>query len=479
MRRNHVRLITLFVWIVVLAAVVGLMWVRGWQPGTLLYNIVWDSAELFDVGVGRPIEVMMGVLFGIYFGTLALFTLDWRKRVQGLLLTLGTVTMLVVLWNSDMLLVHFEATPVNGVAFVVGTAMIGYLERDELFTLLEARSVDELEFDRTLTLLFGIIAVVVVGAWIQVFLVGELRFLIDTIATGVLLYLLVGFFSYNSNATTAIVGPRGSGKTTTILGLYRAFNERRENISEPTTTLDDLQSQVEDMSQGDDWPFENTSTFEEVGFYHVLGGLFPRRYRISARDHPGETLGELAKHLDEDLTMRDRIRNFYNDLQTLLLPGYSRSEEERFYYETRNADLIVLLIDTERVLTSGKGTEVPKLRRVGRRVRENGGEVIVAATKVDTILDEMLSVSVSSHGGTQELASARTVKEMLNDYLQQRTQISDMLSDVECDEIYPLYYEHEETELGSPVPKLDEHGDIQGEGHEELAEGIEQVLRDV
>ncbi len=478
MRRNHIRLISLFVWIVVLAALVGLMWVRGWRPGTVIYAAVWESSELFDIGVGRPIEIMMSILFGAYFATLALFTLDWRKRVQGILLTIGTLTALSVLWVSGMLLVHLEPNAVNAMTFVVGITAIGFVERDEIYALLDDHAWDTLEFDRAISLLFLTVSLVVVSAWIQAFLVGELRFLIDTMATIGLIYVLVGFFSFGSNATTAIVGPKESGKTTTIIGLYNEFDNRRENVTEPTTVLDDHQSKIDDMETGDDWPFENTSGFEEVGFYHVIGGLFPRRYRISAHDHPGETLDKLADTLSDELTFRQRIENFAKSIQELLLPGFSRPKKERFFHETRNADLGVLLIDMERVLNSGKATEIHKLRQVGHRINENGGEVVVVATKVDLLLDELLSVTDISRSETQKLASANTIKDPLNDYLQGRNQISDMLTDVGCDEIHPLYYEHTENG-GDIVPTLDKHGNLNREGHTELAKEIEEVLKDV
>lgn len=479
MRKSHVKLITLFVGIIALSTVVGWMWVRGWQSGTLLHQAVWDAADLFDVGIGRPIEIMMGVLFGAYAAVLVLFTLDWRKRVQGVLLILGSAATLGVLWANQMLLVHLDLALENAVAFGIGLVVIGIIERQELSDILERRSFDDFEFDRALTLLFVTIAVVVIAAWVQVYLVEELLILVDTVAAAALLYLLVGFFSFTSNATTAVIGPRESGKTTTILGLYHSFNERRENVTEPTTALDSLLSQVDDIEQGEDFPIENTTAFEEIGFYHVIGGFFPRRYRISARDHPGETLDALADRLEDDLGIGGRLKAFALDLQTLLLPGYSRKPAQRFFYETRNADLAILLIDIDRLLSVGQSPEIHKLRKVGLRVRGNDGEVLVAATKVDLILDDLVSGTELTDTNAQELAGAGAIKDMLNEELQARSQISDMLRDVGCEEIYPLYFKHTENEDGLSVPDLDEYGQLQGEGHETLAEGIETALKNV
>lgn len=476
MRKGQVRVITLFVGIVALSTIVGWMWVRGWESGTMLHDAVWDAAELFDVGVGRPIEVMMSVLLGAYLTALAMVTVDWRKRVQGTLLVLGSFVVLAVLWQNGMLLVHLDPALENGIGFLVGAVVIGLLERDELGTILDDRTLGDREFDRALTSLFLAIAVVVVAAWIQVFLVGELLVLVDTPATFLLLYLMVGFFTFTSNATTAVVGPRESGKTTSILGLYHAFNDRRENVTEPTTALDNLLSQVDDMSPGDDWPIENTTGFEEIGFYHVIGGLFPRRYRISAWDHPGETLDRLANHLEDDLSFTQRLRSFLLDIQTLVLPGYSRTLAERFYNETRNADLAILLIDIQRLLDVQRSTEIHKLRKVGLRVRQNGGEVLVAATKVDLILDDLVA---GTDADPQELAEEAAVKNILNEELQARSQIADMLKDVGCDEIHPLFFKHTENADGMAVPTLDEYGDLQAEGHDQFAAAIERVLRNV
>ncbi len=477
MRKSHARLISSFIAIVVLSTVVGWMWVRGWSFGSALHDVVWDTAELFDIGIGRPIELMMSVLFGGYAAVLALFTLDWRKRVQGLLLILGSISMLAVLWSYGMLLVHLDVTPENAGAFLVGVAVIAFFERNELYDLLETRSLDDREFDRATTVLFLTLVVVVVGAWVQVYLVDELLHVVDTPAVLLLLYFLVGFFTFTSNATTAVVGPRESGKTTTILGLYYAFNERYANVTEPTTALDALLSQVDDMEQGDDWPIENTTGFEEIGFYHVVSGFFPRRYRFSAWDHPGETLDQLANELEDDLSVLQRIRHFLLDVQTLLLPGFSRGKAERFYHETRNADLAILLIDIRRLLDPSVSTELHKLRKVGLRVRENGGEVLVAATKVDLILDDLLTTTEDAD--PQSLASEGAIKDVLNEELQERSQIGDMLRDVGCDEIHPLFFRHTETEAGQSVPMLDDHEDLQGEGHEQFGAEIERVLRNV
>jgi len=469
MRRERLVLLGRFVLILLLSPLVGWMLVRAWQPGTVLWEATWSFADLFDVGISDPNDLMMSVALGVYFGILGLFTVDWRKRIQGVLILIGTLVGLAVLAINDILIPNIAANVFNVGGFVVGLALVVVLERKALLDLVEEGDLQRSEFDYVVTLLFVFLAVVLLGGYAQGIAYGYASPLLDTGATAATLYLLVQFISYTADVSTAFVGPRESGKSTTMLGLYYTFMERTDNVTAPTDPMEELIRLASEMDQGQDFPIPNTEDFEIVGFNHEIRGYFPKQIRVSSWEHPGEALSDLADRVDQGTSLVGEAILFLQDIRTLLLPGYSRSDEERFLYETPQSEIGIILIDVEGILFGDTDPEIGNLQTVGRRIRENGGDVIVVATKCDLLLEDM-------GDNDQEFYSwaIDELTETVNERLTKENAVEGLLNNVQSDTIYPLYFRMTETEDETLVPDLDEADNLQPVGHEQLAEEIEK-----
>jgi hypothetical protein len=480
-RRDHSVLIVRFLGILVLSPLVAWMLLRAWEPGTFFYGLVWDAAALFDVGVGDPNDLLMSTGLGLYFGLLAFVTLDWRKRVQGALMLVGSLIGLAVFAINGTLLPNIAPSILNLAAGVAGFVAIALLERSNVSSLVSDLDLSDATFDTAVSVLFILVAGAVIVGYVQATLIGEAIVLVDTLSGGAMLYLLVGFFSYESEANTAVVGPKGGGKSTLILGLYYTFTERTRNVTKPTLALDSMSSKVDDMDQGDRIPIAATSSVEKIGFYHVVRGYFPKRIRIGGWDHTGEMLNNLADRMEADLTVVETIRNFALDVRKLLFSGDPRSKQQRFFYEVRHADLALLLIDVKRVQDPALDSQVKDLRKVGRRVKDNGGDVIVVATKVDLIREQLGlegDTNPEEVGIFEGLTETESFRERVTEYLRtEERQIDILLGDMECDVIHPVYYEYANVDTGDGAqyrPVLDENGDLQPVGHDHLAEEIER-----
>lgn len=495
MRKDRVVLLGRFVGIVLLSPLVGWMLVRAWQPDTLLYGIAWDVADLFDVGVSRPNALFMATGLGLYFGILVLFTLDWRKRIQGVLILLGSLIGLGVLAANDILLPNIEPNVYNLAAFVIAAGVVALVERGELIELVNQRDVQRSEFDRALTLLFVVLAGVLLAGYVQGMVYGYASPAIDTGVTAVTFYLLVQFMAYSSDVSVAFAGPRASGKSTVMLGLYYTFKERTDHMTAPTPVMQDLIDMTTYMTDGDDFPIPNTEDFDVLGFNHEIRGYFPKQIRITAWEHGGEHLSMLANELREDPTVGDRLVNFLFDLRTLLWFGHARNKKQRFVYETAHADVGVLLINCGAFRFDKEELELTNLMDVAKRIRKNGGEVLLAATKAD--LTESMNPdddaewqenqdyfdgSFLNEGNRgepyyeQDLIDELT--ETINGELQGKDPVKNLMDEADCDVIYPLYYKMQKVEKEGQrvvVPKLDENGNLQPVGHHQLAEEIERL----
>jgi len=498
MRQERIVLLGRFAGILLLSPLVGWMLVRSWQPDTVLWDVVWDTADLFDVGVSRPNALLMSVGLGLYAGILTLFMLDWRKRIQGVLLLIGSIIGLGVLALNDILLPNIEPNVYNVGAFLIAAGLIALIEREEIISLVNAKDLQRSEFDRVITLLFLVISGVLLAGYVQGMVYGYASPVIDTIVTGATFYLLVQFMAYDADVSAAFVGPRGSGKSTVMLGLYNTFKQRTNHMTAPTPVMQDLIDSTAQMTDGQDFLIPNTTEYDKLGFNHEIRGYFPKRIRITAWEHSGEKLSMLANALRQDVTMRKKAINFLYNLRSLLWFGRARNKEQQFIYETAHAEVAVLLVNCGSFKYENEDDELTNLMDVARRVRKNGGDVLIAATKADltdtiysTDYDEWMKnqqyfdgsfLHDEERGSSEEPFYEEDLIEELtqkiNDELQPKDAIKNLMDEADCDTIYPLYYRMQVVEKGDKsviVPDLDENGNLQPVGHHQLAEEIEKL----
>ena len=490
MMRERLLLFVRFVLILAFGGLIGLMLARAWVPGTPAHDAVYGSAFLFDVGRGTPIEMLTSFGIGVYLGLLTLFTLDWRKRFQGLLLYLGTAIGLVVLWESGLLLANLSLTdPMNWVAFFGGVVVVIALEFSAL-----RRQIDDIsraEFDTVVLATFVGFAGLAVGGLAQALVTEEVAYIVDVPVTGAFVYVLFGFIAYDSTSKTAIVGPQESGKTMTIVGLYQRFSRQSDIPTESTDALDDHITEIDRMASGDDFILRATRGIRRIEFYFQVGDIFPMRSRFTTHDHPGEKIEDIAAALREGPSPGDRLRLFYLWLRRgvpgLSPPGTPSYQDLAFYHHVRTADVIVVLLDMDRI-RNDQQAYISELNTIAEGTKSSC-RVLPVATKCDLVLEDYLGVygdQLEPGFGDEYLHSpdpetGQTPAQRLTDRLvNERLHVDTLMNSVDSDIIYPIYFKTVQDEQGTYLPDLDEAGNLQPVGFEQLMDELEhEAMRDV
>lgn len=490
MMRERLLLLVRFLLILAFGGLIGLMLSRAWVPNTPAHDAVYGSAFLFDVGRGTPIEMLTSFGIGVYGGLLTLFTLDWRKRFQGLLLWIGTAIGLVVLWDAGLLLANLTPDdPMNWISFAGGIAAVFALEFSAI-----RRQVGDLaraEFNTVVLATFVGFAALAVAGLGQAIVAGEVAYIVDVPVTGAFVYVLFGFIAYDSTSKTAIVGPQESGKTMTIVGLYQRFSRDGDIATEATDALDDHISEVDRMASGDDFPAPATRGIRQIEFYFQVGDIFPMRSRFSTHDHPGEKIEDIAAALRDGLSLRDRLRLFGlwigRGAPGIGVPNSEYYNALAFYNHVRTADVLVVLLDMERI-RDDEEAYVSQLNTIAEGTRTSC-RVLPVATKCDLVLEEYLGVYGDqldpgfgdAYLHKPDTETGQTPAERLTDRLStERLHVDTLMNSVDSDIIYPIYFKTTTDDRGAYLPDLDESGNLQPVGFEKLMDELEQeAMRDV
>ncbi|SNR67678.1 hypothetical protein [Halorubrum vacuolatum] len=471
-----------FVLIVALGAVIGLMLGRTWVPGTIAHDAVYGTAVLFDVGYGTPEEILPSFVLGSYLGLLALFTADWRKRVQGVLLIIGTAVGLYALWTRGVLLANIDLYHWTNVAALLGglgTAALlefGAIKRQAFST-----SIDHIEFDIAVVSVFVSFSTLAVLGLLQAVSVGAAVPIVDVPATIAFVYVLFGFIAYDATTKTAIIGPRESGKTTSIVGLYQRFSDRDKIPAETSPALDEHIEEVDTMAEDEDFKIRGTQETHDIGFYFQVGDIFPMRARFTTFDHPGEKIDDIARELRDPPGVKRRLQHigiWFSEM----LPGMALSDHQReiqFYNHVRTADILMLLIDMERIVEN-RPAYLSDLKTIANGTKDTC-RIFVVATKSDLALKDYAGLQQQLKPGIgDELLhdddgmEKSPADEFTDNLTADRIQINELMKTVSTDVIYPVYFMTKQSEDGqSLVPDLDENGRLQPVGYEELIERIE------
>lgn len=461
--------------IVLVAPAVGYLLSRAYDSGTLWYQLLTDVGRVVSPEGAIPIEFVSMLLLGVYLGLLALFTLDERKRVQGLLLSFGTVLGLAVLAVYGILLPNIDLVDPLNWAGIIGGVLLGVsFGGPQLLTITrgrEASSQADLSFPRASWVLFGFLSIVIFAGVIGAMLSGTLIVPLDLPVAGGTIYLLYGFVKYTSQSDVAVIGPRESGKSLLLLGLYLSFRER--GIAGPAEGyMQELLSQADSMTPGDDFPIANTYDLEELWFFVTKGGLFPERIKLTATDHTGELLSRLADDLGGSQGLAERLYVWkikYRQLNPLVTVTPGGEENYRlFEQQVRTADVVVLCVDVERLQT-GRVEFIDSLETIGTRAKANGAEVIVVATKCDLLIDDFSSVV----DNPLDQGLDREFRQEIDQKLRQRyAMVDDLCTELGVKQIHPVYYETTDADDGRLIPVVDTGGALQYQGMESVGDDL-------
>jgi GTPase SAR1 family protein len=491
MNRERILLVVRFFLVVVFALAIGFMLARAWIPRSATYWLVHGVSDVFSFGPGVDIQKFSSTVIGIYAGLLVLFTLDWRKRVQGILLSIGTALGLGVLWYFDVLVSNIRLTPVN-VAFLFGGILVAFaVQYPTIRRQFEAGTpIAEFEFDGAILSVFVLFAGLTVWGLVQVLLEGESVLLLDVPATAAFVYALFGFISYDSTTRTAVLGPQSSGKTMLILGLFQRFSMRDDIPIRATDKLNHLVWQADRMAQGNDFPAPHTKgTNNEVGFYFQVGDLFPMRARFWTLDHAGEFIDNISDAVEQGPSILERFRLFWFWIQarnpvSSLTP---REREVLFYDHVRNASIVVLVIDVARILHN-EDPYLDHLETIASELNQRNAKVRIVATKCDLLLDQYTEksdvITDPEADGVlypdEDVEFTAFSEWLTNSLTSSRLQVRNLMKETDSDVIYPVWFRTVEDEDGNLVPELDEDGNLQPVGFDILVEELEaEALRNV
>lgn len=289
--------------------------------------------------VGQTSLALSSLLFGLYLGFLVLLYIDFKKRVQSLIL--GSVTLLTVIVlaingrfvpNMDGIDLALLGVGLLAGIIVAGGAKLHYLEWNDARDLVRGRVITKsgrtpLEFRDAERYVYVMIVALIVVSFLEAHLQypAPLRVvdgepvlmtldsfsirLVDTdliprdgVAVTLFSVALWLFLGYDTDKRLFILGPPGSGKTHVPIGMYLAATHSDLHVWGARKGLNRL---IREMRADQNFADRTTpDDIENIGFNYSTTGYFPRNVLVDAVDYPGEYL----VHIPDGLRyLRDEI----------------------------------------------------------------------------------------------------------------------------------------------------------------------------
>jgi len=465
---EKVLLVVYFLVMIIVAGPLFLVLGEAWQASNVVRPLILSLNPLISV----DLEQFSALMFGGYLGLLVLLTLDPKKRVQGLLLWLGTVSALIGLLSIGLFIPNIDfgeniVWVLSG--FAAGSIVGGGRQ------LLEVRTASALEFRRSATLLFYLVsAIVVVGLFEyhvnlpQFIAVSGGGVQLQTVAPdigldwnglgrnalmgGVFVVTLRQFVTYDASESFFILGPPGSGKSLFLVGKYLAalddaVGRDTDTPLNPSSDLMELVGALDAASKDTGWKLDSTGAtdVEDLQFRFIDGRVFPKNIELSSLDYAGEYLEELPNAL---MSADDEIDN---------------STVRLLAQRVRNANTLVLLIDVERY-HNNEPLEIEPYFDILNAASNK--DVLLVATKCDILAEEFRDArALEAHQYFDEF------QEFVNETLVENNQaVRTLVQDTSGSVIHPVYYQTTTNETGERVPMRDRNGNVQTVGFDELLE---------
>jgi hypothetical protein len=465
--REPRTLLIRFLIIVVTAPVLGWMMGRAWVPGHQLYD---QGYELLGaaVGIQEVAAVELAGMFGLglYGALLALLLLDIKKRVQGVLLTLGSLLMLGAMATMGVFLPNLDfGAPLNLLGLGLGLAVGLLVEADRLLAVdldastfqrptLEDGGVPEFRF--AVLSLFGVVCLVVVVSLAQALLAGVAR-AVDVLAAGAFLAIGYQFIQYESETSYVTLGPARAGKSMLLLGLCLELIRADGPHPNPNEYLTNGIERVSNLQPGDErWPIPSTPPDDlKVASFEVIAGYyFPRRLQLSALDYAGQHLERVAELIADETAGE----------------GEGDSVPASVADWITDSDTLIVILDVERLVYPEKFQEagVTDADNISWGLEHyaaiidhlDPSDVVVVATKCDILIDHGRVDPPTVADSYDEFREAVTAE------LGTRPDVTELLDLAGENTIHPTYFATKRSDR-EYVPRLDGDGNIMpvGFGH--------------
>lgn len=439
---------------------------EAWQTSEIVRPLIMALRPLVSV----TLEQFSAVAFGLYLGLLVLLTIDPKKRIQGILLWIGTGSALIGLLSIGLFIpnIDFAANIVWVLAGLVAGGIAGGGSQ-----LLKTRTVSALEFRRSATSLFYLITLIVIAGLIEYHItfpaflevtpstvqiatpdptlsvewagIGQ-----NTIMAGVFVFTLRRFVTYDAAENFFVLGPQGSGKSLFLVGKYLAalddaVGRDADTPLNPSSDLMELVGSLDAAAKDAGWKIDATgqTDVESLEFNFVNGRVFPKNIQLSSLDYAGEYLERLPNAL---MSADSQIEN--STLQLLS-------------QRVQAANTLVLIIDVERY-HNNEPLEIEPYFDILDVASDK--DVLLVATKCDILAEEFRDErALEAHQYFDEFC------EYVNDTLVQNNQtVRTLVQDTSGSEIYPVYYQTTTDENGERVPMRDRDGNVMTIGFNEL-----------
>lgn len=284
---------------------------------------------IFDL---MPIELinLAAVAVGFYLGLLFLLFLDFKKRIQSILMIAGTVLGFLIFAIEGVLFPWMSLLDFALVVITFGMTVTTVggrtlrevdIDPDSLWSgLITNENNEPVEFQQAATYLKGVVTLFVVLAFFEahtfyeplLITEGTLQPNVDgftsftfegsegQVAANLFFSLvLIGtftrFLAYEASERIIFIGPPRSGKTHTIIGLYTEAQNSDFNARNASPFLN---RQKDFMITNQDWAPETEAEVHEMGFVYSTKGLFSKNVTIDGLDYPGEYVYYIAKGLE-------------------------------------------------------------------------------------------------------------------------------------------------------------------------------------
>jgi GTPase SAR1 family protein len=423
-------------------------------------------------------------LLGLWFSLVALLWFDIKKRVQGVVLALGTAVAVASLCQLG--LVCGRINLLGNLLWFLGGGVFGAL-LGGIRGVFDNRTPTSREFRRASKLLFVIGTLLVVGAFVEVHLMSGLYSVspseydnvfsmpVNALLAAGYVVSLRSFLAYDAETKFFVLGPRGSGKTMFLLGAYREADEAqlyddRKTPPNPTRDLTRLLQFVDEHR--DEWPPATRPDEAPAthGFQYVHGRILPRNVTVNSIDYAGEDLSVIAELLamGSRAAKRASRRQQRGGIDSAVGFGDPFDNETRerkavlleLRKKVKTSDTLIFLFDVERFLDDQK-LEVIDYFNILEEV--GGASVILVATKCDLLVDDFRRET-----GGDPVMDYDDFKRYVNERLQTSEQVRALTRQAAGSEIYPVYFQTRVDESGNHIPMRDDHQRLLTVGFDEL-----------
>jgi hypothetical protein len=441
---------------------------QAWQSSEIVRPLIYT----INIYLGISLEEFSAICFGFYIGLLSLFTIDPKKRWQGLLLWLGTTSGLVALLTVDLFIpnINFVANAIWVISGLLVGVIIGGGRQ-----ALQVRTAQSLEFRKAAQLIFFIISVIIIIGLIEyhvsfpeLIAVSGNNVSIASVSPNIsfnsdgafLNFLLAGVFiatlnrfvEYDASKSYFALGPKESGKSLFLVGMYlAALNEAESRVSDaplnPSSDLMNLVSNLDSGSQESGWDIGATDATDvnSLHFNYISGKIFPKNISLFGLDYAGEYLSDLPSALvspprDIDNTTLKILKN-----------------------EIEITDTLILVLDAERY-SNGESLEIEPYFDILKSLSDKN--VMLVATKADILAEEF-----KKDRGLEAYQYFNEFREYVNqEFTEGNQNIRTLVQDTSGTEIQPVYYQTRVTDNGERVPMRDSRGNVNIVGFDELLE---------